>query len=455
MSAPSPERNHQLKPPLPRPAGDLLAAVGTEAAETRLVQSLERSRFLAEASRAVSGALHVEKAIDVVLGQLVPQLVDWAQIVVRDGHALRCRARLVGAEPAEASVWVPSVQDSALGRVMDLGLAELLHVPPHEPEADDALAEVVPSAGLREAIAGIRPADLLCVPLTARGSTYGTLTVARRSGSGFDDDAVAFIEDFAQRMALSIGAARAYAERSHVARVLSRSLAPPRLPDIPGLRLASSYRIAFEHETLGGDFYDVHGDADDWTAVVGDVCGKGLEASVLTGRARQAVRTAALVDRSPSRVLDLVNRVLVADGGDVFVTLVVARVRRADHGLRVDLAGAGHPEPYLLRADGSIERVPVSGTVAGLFEDLDYTEVSVTMGDHDTCLLYTDGVTEAPGMHDRYGDERLSRVLSTMAGADVSAVVEAVALDVATHLGDRDHDDIALLGIQSMRDEEE
>ena len=104
------------------------------------------------------------------------------------------------------------------------------------------------------------------------------------------------------------------AESRRVATVLSRELNPPTPAEASGVEFATYYRVAFEQEALGGDFYDVHGDDDEWTVVVGDVCGKGVEAAVLTGKVRQSVRTAALVDRDPGRrAVDLVNRVLLAD----------------------------------------------------------------------------------------------------------------------------------------------
>jgi serine phosphatase RsbU (regulator of sigma subunit) len=291
--------------------------------------------------------------------------------------------------------------------------------------------------------------DLLTLPLRGRGSTYGALTVARRAGDGFDEAGVAFLAEVAERAAQGLDTQRALAESRRVAAVLSRDLVPQRLPDLPGVELAAYHRVAIEQEALGGDFYDVHGGPEDWTAVLGDVCGKGVEAAALTGRVRQSVRTAALVDRSPARVLDLVNHVLLADADDTFVTALCARGRRDGDTLLVDVAGAGHPQPWLIRRDGSVQPAPAEGVVLGLLDEPGYEEHTLRLEPGDTLLMYTDGVLEAPGRRDRFGEDRLREVLAATGAASASAIVEAVAVALSTHLGDRGHDDIAIVAVQA------
>jgi len=429
---------------------DLLVTPTRPTTETRLRLSSDRASFLARVSRTVGGSMQTERAVELILEMLVPDVVDWAQVVLRQAGLLHCHATLAGGPVQHASVPAPREGSSTLSRVMSRGLRELSLVTMGADESDNgALASAVPAPELREAVNSIRPVDLLVIPLTARGRGFGALTLARRGGGGFDEDAIGFLEELAHSLAVTLDATRNLADSRRVAGVLSRDLAPPSLPEMPGARLAKYYRVAFEHEALGGDFYDVHGDDEDWTAVVGDVCGKGVEAAVLTGRVRQAVRTAALVDRSPAKVLDLVNRVLVREGEGTFVTALCARVRRRGDRLALSVAAAGHPPPYLLRSSGGLDRVDAEGTVLGLFDTHDYTETEVVLDPGDTCLFFTDGVLEAPGFAEQFGEERLHEVLSGAPRADVNAVVETVAMKLAEHVGDRAHDDIAILGVQN------
>ncbi len=259
---------------------------------------------------------------------------------------------------------------------------------------------------------------------------------------------MAFLEDFAHRVAVTLDTTRALGESRRVASVLSRDLNPPGLPTLGGVDFASYYRVAFEADALGGDFYDVHGTDDDWTAVLGDVCGKGVEASVRTGKVRQTVRTAAVVDRDPARILELTNTVLLSDTDEAFVTALCVRGRREGDVLHLDVAAAGHPEPFVVRRNGWVEQVPVSGTVLGLLDGTRYTSVRVDLAPGETCVCYTDGVPEAPGRRARFGEERLRRVLEETGSCAASAQVEAVAVALSSHLRDRAHDDIAILAIQ-------
>ncbi|NUS52891.1 MAG: SpoIIE family protein phosphatase [Nocardioidaceae bacterium] len=433
------------------PSGLLSRAEGSEL-QQRLNQAGDRARYLARVARGLSGAMHTERAVDLVLEMLVGPVVDWAQVAMADRRTWTFRARQVGHATRSAALPVHDVDETTtLGRAIATGSTDLLLVPDGGDAESAALASVVPADGIREELTGIRPMDLLTIPLSARGTTYGALSIALRGGTGFDDQAVAFLEDFAHRVSVTLDTTRALAETRRVAAVLSRDLNPPLLPRMGVVDFATYYRVAFEQEALGGDFYDVHGSADDWTAVVGDVCGKGVEAAVLTGKVRQAVRTAAIVDRDPAAVLALTNRVLLLDsGGETFVTAVCARGRREGDVLHLDVAAAGHPQPLVVRLDGSVETVSARGPVLGLLDETSYTPVRVDLCVGETCLFYTDGVPEAPGHRGRFGDDGMTRVLRETGPGPAKAQVEAVAVALTAHLRERAHDDIAILAVQPV-----
>ena len=79
---------------------------------------------------------------------------------------------------------------------------------------------------------------------------------------------------------------------------------------------------------IGGDFYDVFEiGPDDWCVVIGDVCGKGVEAAVVTSLARYTVRAAAVRQSEPSAALATLNEVLLHHETDRFCTLAVLRLR--------------------------------------------------------------------------------------------------------------------------------
>ena len=450
------------RPVLPDPRSDLTRPVARPAAErltghmTGHVSGPDVPHLLSEAVRGLFGSLHVERTVSRLLALAVPGLADWAQVVVVKGRSLECTATNADGSPPDAATRAPADLTSGVSRVLATGRTQLVHVAePAEDESDPMLAAFVPDPVLRAGVAALRPADLLALPLTGRSTTFGALVLARRTGRGFDQDDVTLCEELARLGAGAVDSARLYAERAHVADVLSRSLRPPELPERPGTRVAARLRTALDHIDVGGDFYDVHGPDEDWTFVVGDVCGKGVEAAVLTGKARQAVRTAALVDRSPDRVLALADAALSAEvecsDEDRFITMLVGRVRPDGESLKVDIATAGHPQPYVVHSDGGVDAVPVEGIVAGLGEDAGRPVAQVTIGRLDTLFCYTDGTTEARGVDGFFGADRLTRLLPPYGGAPPEALVEAVDHAVVRHLDGRPHDDIALFAVHRER----
>jgi Stage II sporulation protein E (SpoIIE) len=77
--------------------------------------------------------------------------------------------------------------------------------------------------------------------------------------------------------------------------------------------LAATFNPASRYQ-VGGDFYDVFPiDNQTWGLSIGDVCGKGPEAAGRTSCARYSMRTAAIHETEPSRVLAVVNKALLVD----------------------------------------------------------------------------------------------------------------------------------------------
>lgn len=414
-----------------------------------LERALERAAFMQDVSRRLAGSLNVRRTLLHLLRLGVPYLGDWMMVAMFAGRG----ATLVSADRAGAvsePVFLPEFDRSAsaLDRLRLGGHAEFLQSCV-DGDLED-LGALVPEEGLRANAAESGPANVLGVGLTARGTTIGALVVVRPAGRGFDATDLTLVEEFARRAAVTLDSAALYEERNEVASVLQASLRPPTLEELPGMRVAARFRAAVEHMSIGGDFYDLHGAGDDWSLVIGDVCGKGVDAAVLTGRARQTIRTAAHFDRAPGKILTALNDVLYGADSDRFVTVACARVRpaRADGCAEVTLALAGHPAPLVLRGDGVVEEPALSGTLSCVLPDLSYAEVRIRLRPGDLMLFYTDGVCEAKGQDEMFGVERLRALLPAYAGAEPETVCAAVEERVIHHLDGGTHDDIAVLALR-------
>jgi serine phosphatase RsbU (regulator of sigma subunit) len=355
----------------------------------------------------------------------------------------------------EAMAWelserYPPRADDEVGvaRVLRTGRTELIaEITPDVLMAiahDDEHLRLLGTLGLRSS---------LVVPLRTPERLLGAFTlVAAESGREFGDADVALAEALASRAALAVENARLYTERSHIAHTLQRSLLPERLPEIPGMEIAAHYRAAGDQNEVGGDFYDVFPSRDGtWTALIGDVSGKGPEAAAITSLSRHTLRAAALRDGTPVENLTLLNDAMLsqADSGLRFCTVLYARLRPSEKEALLTLSSGGHVPALVVRAGGTVEAIAIPGTLVGALREPRFEERDVRLRPGELLLLYTDGVVELRGEDATAGEQRLREVLATHAGAPAGAVVEAVARMAVERQGGEPRDDIAILALRA------
>ncbi|MDJ0466443.1 SpoIIE family protein phosphatase [Streptomyces sp. H27-C3] len=251
--------------------------------------------------------------------------------------------------------------------------------------------------------------------------------------------------------------ARASAEASAaLARTLQDSLLPPRLPDTPGLDVAAVHLPADATGAAGaevvGDFYDLfRTSGKTWAALMGDVCGKGIDAAKVTALARYTVRAEATQHARPSTVLHRLHQAMADQRvSDRFLTAALATFRPAGCGIVGRYASAGHPPALIRRADGTVEQLHAAGILLSplLPADQDHhEETAFQLYPGDALLLYTDGITEARSA-DRgplFGEERLARALAATVGCDATETLDRLWREASEHAGGYAVDDTALM----------
>lgn len=418
------------------------------AVAAELATERERTRFLAEASSALLASLNLDRCMEVTARLAAAHLAD-AALVIAPSRARKLPVVVCDQQGRLTRVTVSSKPEDVPG------LAEALRGFPPVPSRwiDPATAPdwLIPE--------GLGPVGSLAItPLPGHGVPAGALILLRRAEeAAFTESEEAFAGLFAARAGAAMSAARLYAEQNAVADTLVRALLPPTPRHVEGVEFAGGYRASVDTDRIGGDFYDVHPPGEECPetlAVLGDVAGKGLEAAVLTGKIRNTLHALLPMADDHARMLRLLNNAMRGSERVRFATLVLASVRREDRDVLVRLTSAGHPAPLIVRRDGRVEEADTGGTLIGAMPTISSRTAHVRLAPGETCLLYTDGVTEAKGGPlggTMFGEQRLKRALAECAGIPAAAVVERVQMLADEWIGDGRHDDIAVLAITAPR----
>ncbi|MFJ5844938.1 MULTISPECIES: PP2C family protein-serine/threonine phosphatase [unclassified Streptomyces] len=408
----------------------------------------ERTAFLAKSSSALLSSLNLGRCMDVTAQMAAESLADAAlAIAPARGHRLPVVTCLRGG--------VPTLSQETVDPDDVPGLGEALRGFPPVPSRwiDPAVA---PSWMVPEGFGPV--GSIVITPLPGHGVPAGALVLLRKAESvAFSGEEEVFARLFAARAGAAMSAARLYAEQTAITDVLMRELLPPALHQISGVDFAGRYRPSEDHERIGGDFYDVHPGAVEGTAslvTLGDVCGKGLEAAVLTGKIRNTLHALLPLADNHERMLGLLNTALLSSHHTQFVTLVLASAERRGSEVDLKLTSGGHPAPLIIRANGDVEEADTAGALIGAMPDIFARTAAVSLAPGESCVLYTDGITEAKGGPmggDLFGEERLKRALTGCVGMPAEGIAEHVEMLAAQWLGGRRHDDMAVVVISAPR----
>ncbi|MEJ8661973.1 SpoIIE family protein phosphatase [Streptomyces sp. MS1.AVA.4] len=257
---------------------------------------------------------------------------------------------------------------------------------------------------------------ILIAPLIARGTVQG-LTMFGRSAArpAFTEQDLSLAGELSSRAALCLDNARLYSRVQDIALTLQRALLPTSLDASPYVQVAHRYVPGSRVTEVGGDWYDVIDLSDDRVAlIVGDVMGHGVRAAADMGRLRITTEALARHNEEPDALLTELD-VCAQEAGIELATCVYI-VYDARTG-RARIANAGHPPPFVLHSDGTVETIGgCLGVPLGVGgHPFGTTEIELPEG--ATLALYTDGLIEARGRDIDEGADRLRAELSRASGS--------------------------------------
>jgi serine phosphatase RsbU (regulator of sigma subunit) len=240
----------------------------------------------------------------------------------------------------------------------------------------------------------------LTVPLASPRGVLGAISLESDRAPAFDDQDLALVTLFAQQATVVIERAllheqlvrQSRLEREiEIARDILQGLTPLVAPTLPGLQ---AFGRSVTAESVGGDAFDFVPYPDSQLGVsIADARGKGLPGALLAVAHRAMLHALVSMElrlrATFARISDLLAQ-SVPSGN--FVTTFYGIVDVTER--RMVYANAGHPPPLLVRANGNIETLAVTGSALGFPHVAPMREAYAVFGSGDGLVLFTDGVTD-------------------------------------------------------------
>ncbi|WP_326580464.1 SpoIIE family protein phosphatase [Streptomyces sp. NBC_00481] len=259
------------------------------------------------------------------------------------------------------------------------------------------------------------------LPLTVAGRTMGAWMAGFTHPVTFTPDERSVLTTVARMLAQALSRAGAAETERELTDGLQRTMLPTLGPEIPGMSVAARYVPTGGGLQVGGDWYDMIAlPSGRFALVIGDVQGHDVRAAGLMGQLRIALRAYASEGHRPDAVLSRASRFLhgiTNTDEDAYADLRFATCLYIEvdpvSGV-LDIARAGHPDPVVRMADGTVLVRPTPGGLPlGIDPDADYPTTRLVLEPGETMLLCTDGLIETGGHDLDTGWRRIRTILES------------------------------------------
>ena len=240
-----------------------------------------------------------------------------------------------------------------------------------------------------------------------------------------------------------------------VAGEIQQAILPQRFPPIEEMAdMVDLFATMTPAKEVGGDFFDFFKiDEKRLGFVIADVSGKGVPASIFMAVSRTLLRATGMRGIDTNECLNYVNNMLCHESIDSMFVTVFYGIYNTETGL-VEYTNAGDNPPYVVRADGTVDALPMSeNIVAGMFDDFTFTQSTLQLDKGDMLVLFTDGVTEAFNTSGEMFDEKGLETTLENKGAGKSShdICQEILKDVNDFSGkEPQSDDITLMAIRRL-----
>jgi len=225
-----------------------------------------------------------------------------------------------------------------------------------------------------------------------------------------------------------------------LARGIQAAMLQPQTAHVRGVDVGARTRSADE---VGGDFYKLIGTRDAVGVLVGDVSSHGLSAALLMAHVIAAAGIIAQSARAPERALrrlfGVIGDELARTEMHVSIFYGIIDPRRGT----LSYANAGHPQAFLIPADGEPIRLAATAPPLGLGDPRQLKAARLPWkAGRDLLCVFSDGFSETMNAAgERYGEERVLAAVRRHADLSAPGIVDAAFADIEAFVAGPADDD--------------
>lgn len=280
------------------------------------------------------------------------------------------------------------------------------------------------------------------LPLSTSNDEIGELTDSL-------DEMRRSLKDYINDLTATTAAKERIESELKIARNIQMSFLPRRLDLAEAADQVDLRAKLISAKAVGGDLYDyfMMQSGRRLYFAVGDVSDKGVPAALFMAVTKTLVKGFAETAERPNEILKRVNDELSINNDSGMFVSYLGGILDLDTG-ELQLANAGHTPSLIRRADGTIDWLKLPpDLVLGVMDSFEFQLTTMTLAAGDTLLLYTDGVTEAADVGERfYGEDRLLALFTAISDRPAKDQVDTIVDDVLHFTGEADQaDDITVL----------
>lgn len=245
-----------------------------------------------------------------------------------------------------------------------------------------------------------------------------------------------------------------FEKEMEIAQLVQKRFIPSKVDSTERIKVDFRY---YPHEAIGGDYFSVVPLPRNGMGVfIGDVVGHGIAASLFLSLLKASTdRVSKHYGLNPKLYLQMLNTELIDYLDFNFITAVYGVVQFAEGSPApvFSFSNGGHPGPVLhRRSAGSAELLHASGSILGVFPELNCSIGSVPMEPGDRIFLYTDGIPESRDKNGEIiGFDAMPELVKRASDHDLGSTLDLIINQVYDFTGGNSFDDdIVLIGMEIL-----